>query len=56
MWLGLDSEEEGNIGLGEVAVVAELVERNRVGVMSCRVFEVGDEVDKVVFFHCHNLV
>ena len=56
MRFGLDSEEERNISLGEVAAVTEFVKWNGVVFVRWVVFEVGDEVNEVVFFNRHHFV
>jgi hypothetical protein len=53
---GLDSEEERNISLGEVAAFTELVKWNGIVFVRWAIFEVGDEVNEVVLFNRHHFV
>jgi hypothetical protein len=53
---GLDSEEERNISLGEVAAFTELVKWNGIVFVRWAIFEVADEVNEVVLLNCYHFV
>jgi hypothetical protein len=53
---GRDSEEERDVSLGEVAAFTELVKRNGIVFVRWAIFEVGDEVNEVVFFNRYHFV